>query len=182
VFLLLPKAFEDIYGTEDRAAISACVRIDKTVISPEAYHASQTVWPEVEIIFSGWGMVPMDEAFFRRFPRLKVVFYAAGTVREFVTEAFWQREVLLTNAAAANAVPVAEFTLSQILFSLKHGWSKSLYIRRHKKFPPGFYPPGAYRSTVALLSLGEIGTMVAERQKPWGCGSCRWKKPSRFPT
>jgi phosphoglycerate dehydrogenase-like enzyme len=120
-------------------------------------------WPEVEMILSGWGMVPMDEVFFRRFPKLKVVFYAAGTVRGFVTEAFWKRDVLLTNAASANAVPVCEYTLSQVLFALKHGWQKSLYIRRHRKYPAWGGVPGAYQSTIGLLSLGEIGRLVAQR-------------------
>ena len=104
----------------------------------------------------------MDNDFFRRFPKLKVVFYAAGTVRGFVTDAFWQRGILLTNAGVANAVPVCEFTLSQILFALKHGWQKALYIRKHCKFPR-YNAPGAYQSTVGLISLGEIGRLVADR-------------------
>jgi len=105
----------------------------------------------------------MDEIFFRRFPRLKVVFYGAGTVRPFVTDAFWQRHVRLTNAAAANAVPVSDFTLSQILFTLKHGWQQAFYIRKHGKFPPRERMPGTYQTTVGLISLGMIGRLVAER-------------------
>jgi phosphoglycerate dehydrogenase-like enzyme len=84
-------------------------------------------------------------------------------VRALVTDAFWRHEIQLTNAGAANAIPVCEYTLSQILFALKHGWQKALYIRKHKKFPPGYHAPGAYQSTVGLISLGEIGRLMAER-------------------
>jgi phosphoglycerate dehydrogenase-like enzyme len=152
-----------MYGPEERAAIAARVSVDPYVITPQIYQSTSDTWPEVEMLFTGWGMVTMDEAFFRRFPKLKAVFYAAGTVRAIVTDAFWERGILLTNAAAANAVPVCEYTLSQILFALKHGWQKALYIRRHHKYPSNNGAPGAYQSTVGLVSLGEIGRLVAER-------------------
>ena len=163
VYLMAAEAFDSVYGPEDRKAIASQVKILDEVISPQAYRASSEVWPEVEMIFSGWGMVPMDESFFRRFPKVKMVFYGAGTVRSFVTDAFWRRKVRLTNAAAANAVPVSEFTISQILFALKHGLQQMWFIRKHGKFPPSYLLPGAYQTTVGLISIGRIGRLVAER-------------------
>jgi phosphoglycerate dehydrogenase-like enzyme len=163
LYLLTGDAFDQVYASEDRAAISSRVHTLDQLITPQDYQASSEIWPEVEMIFSGWGMVPMDEAFFRRFPKLKVVFYAAGTVRSFVTDAFWRRKIRLTHAAAANAVPVSEFTLSQILFALKQGWRQALFIREHRKFPPQYLPPGAYQTTVGIISLGMIGRLVAQR-------------------
>lgn len=163
VYILAEEAFDFVYGPEERAAVSARVRAQEQLITPGDYHASTEVWPDVEMIFCGWGMVPMDEDFYRRFPKVKVVFYAAGTVRSIVTDLFWRNKTRLTNAAAANAVPVSEFTVSQILFALKHGWQHALHIRKHRKFPPPSVPAGAYHSTVGIISLGEIGRLVAER-------------------
>jgi len=163
VYLMAAEAFDSVYGPEDRKAIASQVKILDQVISPQAYRASSETWPNVEMIFSGWGMVPMDESFFRRFPKVKMVFYGAGTVRSFVTDAFWRRKVRLTNAAAANAVPVSEFTIAQILFALKHGWQQMWFIRKHGKFPPPYLLPGAYQTTVGLISIGRIGRLVAER-------------------
>ena len=163
VYFLAEEVFEQIYGSEDRTIISSRVKTCRQLITPQDYQDSSTTWPEVEMIFSGWGMVPMDEVFFQRFPKLKVVFYAAGTVKGFVTDGFWRRNIRLTNAAAANAVPVSEFTISQIFFALKHGWQQALFIRKHGKFPPCHVTPGAYQTTVGLISLGVIGRLVAER-------------------
>ena len=163
LYIVAPEAFDFVYGPEERASIAARIPATGPLIAPQEYHASTGIWPGVEMIFTGWGMVPMDEDFFRRFPNLKIVFYAAGTVRAIATDAFWKRKVRLTNAAAANAVPVAEFTLSQILFALKQGWQKALYIRQHRKFPPYHLPAGAYQTTVGIVSLGAIGRLVAER-------------------
>jgi len=163
LYLLAGEVFDQIYGIEERAAIETRVKTSNLLITPQHYRESTESWPEIEIIFSGWGMVPMDEAFFQRFPKLKVVFYGAGTVRGFVTDEFWRHKIRLTNAASANAVPVSEYTISQILFALKHGWQQALFIRERHKFPPQYHPPGAYKTTVGLISLGMIGSLVAER-------------------
>jgi phosphoglycerate dehydrogenase-like enzyme len=156
-------SFDSVYGPDDRAEIATRVVNTGRLLTSEEYHATSEVWPDVEVLFSGWGMVPMDEAFFERMPRLRIVFYAAGTVRGFVTDLVWQRNIRLVNAAAANAVPVSEFTLSQILFSLKHGWRQALSARKMGRFPDLTAMPGGYQSTIGLISLGTIGRMVAER-------------------
>ena len=74
------------------------------------------------MILSGWGMAKMDEAFLAAAPKLKAVFYGAGSIRYFMTDAAWDRGILVTSAYAANAIPTAEFALAQILYALKRGW------------------------------------------------------------
>ncbi len=106
-------------------------------------------------------MVPVDEEFLRRFPALRVIFYGAGSVRNIVTEAFWQRNIVLTSAVSINAIPVAEFSLSQILYCLKRGWQHASAVRKQRRFQR-LPSPGSYRSVVGLIGLGEIGRRVAE--------------------
>jgi phosphoglycerate dehydrogenase-like enzyme len=62
---------------------------------------------------------------------------------------------------AANAIPTAEFALSQILYALKRGWYCALAIKREGRYPPRGPVPGAYGSEVGLISLGMIGSYVA---------------------
>jgi phosphoglycerate dehydrogenase-like enzyme len=78
-----------------------------------------------------------------------------------MTDAAWDRGILVTSAYAANAIPTAEYALSQILFSLKRGWYHALEIERTGRYPKRAKVPGAYRSTVGLVSLGMIGSHVA---------------------
>ncbi len=163
LYLMTDAVFDDVYGPEERASLAARVAIPDRLITPQHYRGSTETWPEVEVLFSGWGMVPMDEVFFQRLPNLKVVFYAAGTVKDLVTDIFWQRKIRLTSAASANAVPVSEFTLSQILFALKHGWQEAISVRKHRRWPAPAFKPGAYQTTVGLISLGSIGRLVAEK-------------------
>ena len=72
------------------------------------------------MIFSGWGGPEMDDEFLDAAPNLKVVFYGAGSFKWMVNDYFWERGLKITSAKVANGIPVSEFTLSQILFSLKH--------------------------------------------------------------
>ena len=51
----------------------------------------RTVLAEADVILSGWGMAVMDEAFLAAAPKLKAVFYGAGSIRGFATDAAWER-------------------------------------------------------------------------------------------
>lgn len=121
--------------------------------------------PAAEVIFSTWGMVKLDEAFLDDHPNLKAVFYGAGTVRGFVGEASWRRGIRIFSAALANAVPVAEFTVGQILLGLKQ--TASLRIREAAQWkashPVKMRMQGNYRTRVGLISYGAIARLVREK-------------------
>ena len=163
LFFLCSRTFNDLYGSGEQAALAKRVPIGSSLVTEENYRSSTRTWPGVDILFSGWGMTPCDAGFLERFPDLKIIFYAGGTIRYFMTEAFWERGLRITAATMANAIPVSEYALAQILFGLKQGWQKSLYIRRHRYYPPLSLPPGAHGSVVGLISLGTIGRLVAKR-------------------
>lgn len=111
----------------------------------------------VEVIFSTWGMPQIGA---NDFPSLRAVFYAAGTVKDFA-EDLLTRNVMVVSAAAANAAPVAEYTLGQILFALKRGWLQVRHLREVRQWQ-ALPSPGAYKSTVGVISLGLIGRKVCK--------------------
>jgi phosphoglycerate dehydrogenase-like enzyme len=125
------------------------------------------VLAEVEVILSGWGAPAMDAAFLEAAPNLRVVLYGAGSIRRVATQALWNRGVRIASAYAANAVPVTEYALAAILFSLKRGWHFAFSAQREKALPGQSQVPGAYGSTVGLVSLGMVGRLVRERLRPF---------------
>ncbi len=164
LYLLDDEAFPEVFGHAEQQALAASFDF----VTPGPVHDLAKVAPadlaRVEVIFSGWGVPPMDAAFLARLPRLRVVFHAAGTVKTFVTPALWAHGVRVTGAAQANAIPVAEFTLSQVIFALKHGWQRVAEVRAQRQFRKSDPTmAGIYGSTVGLLSLGHTGRLVAER-------------------
>ncbi len=122
---------------------------------------------DVEIIFSGWNAPVMDDAFLKAAPKLRAVFYGAGSTRYFATEAFWKRDIVLTSAAEANAIPVAEYTMSVIVLSLKHFWRLSKHTKNDGAWDPTRPVPGGYRSTVGLVSLGMVARKTLELLRPF---------------
>ena len=125
---------------------------------------------EVETIFSTWGMPALSEEDIARvFPNLKEIFYAAGTVQAFARP-YMARGVRIFSAWAANAVPVAEFTLAQILLANKGFFQLDGIYRREgfkaaRDYADRFY--GNYHNCVGLLGAGMVGKKVIELLKPF---------------
>jgi len=167
IYILNTDAYNIIYGMSERADIGELVNM----VAPQQTSESITAHPElladVDIIFSGWGMARLNKDFLTAAPNLKAVFYSAGSIRGFATNAAWDRGIIICSAWAANAVPVSEYTLAQILFSLKRGWHHALTIKRGQRWMKQTAVPGAYDSTVGIISLGMIGRLVVERLRPF---------------
>jgi len=167
VYVLDAGAFEQIYGPAERADIAELLEICGPPQTAESIRENMHLLAEADVILSGWGAPHMDESFLAAAPRLKAVFYGAGSISRLVSEAFWGRGILVTSAYAANAVPVAEYALAMILFSLKRGWHFAMSIEREKAYPARTKVPGCYGSTVGIVSLGMIGRKLCELLRPF---------------
>ena len=162
-----PKALEKIYGEEERAAVAGLADVYAPLQTGNSVAKNPGVLAEAEVILSGWGAPAMDGGFLAAAPNLRVVFYGAGSIRRVATPAFWERVLRITSAYAANAVPVSEYALAAILFSLKRGWHFAFSAQREKALPRQGQVSGAYGSTVGLVSLGMVGRLVRERLRPF---------------
>ena len=124
---------------------------------------------ECEVAFATWGMLKLSEEEIKKYlPKLKFVFYAAGTVQYFA-KPFLNCGVRVFSAFAANAVPVAEYTVSQIILA-----SKGFYqgAKRYRLALPASFihtqkSRGNFDIKVGLAGLGSIGSMVAESLKAY---------------
>jgi phosphoglycerate dehydrogenase-like enzyme len=165
LYLLDERAFNLIYTPAIRQQIEQLVEIVTPPQTGESIAASPSILKEVELIFTGWGCPVFDEDILAHAPNLKVIFYGAGSIRYLVTEAFWKRDIQITTAYRANDIPVSEFTLAQIILSLKRYWQHIQNVREKKEWWEHLPVAGTYQSTVGLISLGMIGSMVAEKLK-----------------
>lgn len=123
---------------------------------------------DISAIFSSWGSAKYSKELLDYMPNLEVIYYGAGTMKTILTGEVWKREICVTTANSVNAMPVAEYTLSQILFSLKNGWLNVRKYRQNRNFDFGKQLSlGAYRQTVGIISLSQIGRRVIELLKPF---------------
>ncbi|NQU43194.1 hydroxyacid dehydrogenase [bacterium] len=165
--LYATNSFEAIYPPEVRAGIEELVSLVGPPQGAKVLEAAPELLPETQIILSGWGPPVLDEAFLKAAPNLEAVFYGAGSVRGMLTDAFWERDIVICSAWGANAVPVAEYTVSQILFCLKWGYRAMRSYRPEHRAERSKDVPGAYGSVVGLIGLGMIGRLVAEKLRPF---------------
>lgn len=133
-------------------------------------------WRDVEVVIGGWGMPVLDADFLNRAPKLKAVFYAAGSVRGFMTDAAWERGIVVSTAAAANSATTAEFCVGEIIFSLKHGWRFVRDARAGWRTAYHYLPlvPGLVGSRVGLVSFGRVAQRVAELLRPFAMEVVAW--------
>lgn len=158
LYILEAESLDVIYGPEEKRDLEMMVEFCGKPETGESIRKNLGVLENVEVIFSGWGGPIMDEEFLAAAPKLRGFFYGAGSIRRMTTEAFWRRGIAITSAYAANAVPVAEYTLGVILLSLKNFWSYARRTRNGEGWDGAHRRdvPGAFGSTVGFISCGMI--------------------------
>lgn len=122
---------------------------------------------DCEIAFSTWGMPQFTKEEIEKYmPKLKAVFYSAGTVQYFAGP-FLESGVRVFSAFAANAVPVAEYTFAQITLAAKGYFQSEKYyhILPMRSLAFANASTGNFGCKVGLVGLGTIGKMVAEKLK-----------------
>lgn len=152
--------FPDVYGDQERAALEKHLRIGAPPLAPG--DLTPSLLADVEVIVTAWGGPQLTPELLESAPRLGLVLYGAGSVRSIVTPESWARGVRVTTANSVIASSVAEFTLAQVLYALKHGWRYVLGARfGAKSLPRATNEPGAAGSVVGLMSLGATGQATA---------------------
>lgn len=128
------------------------------------------LFKDAKYIFSTWGMPLFTEEEIKEYlPSLKCVFYAAGTVQAFARP-FLNCGVKVFSAWAANAVPVAEYTVAQIILSNKGFYNLSAltsngnYDYARKEFQNY---KGNYNVKVGIIGAGTIGSLVIKMLKAY---------------
>lgn len=123
-----------------------------------------------EILLTGWGCPSLDAEVLAHAPALCAVVHAAGTVKNHVTPACFERGLRVSCAAAANALPVAEYTLAAILFANKRVFRLQQRYRELRGWrlwsdeAPGL---GNLDKVVGIVGASRIGRRLVELLRPF---------------
>ena len=165
IFLGSTKHIPTVYDKDLIAYLRGDAQICETIFSKSDVLENPAQFAETEFIFSTWGMPQFEEEEIRRLlPALKCVFYGAGTVQEFARP-FLACGVRVFSAWAANAVPVAEMAVAQIVLANKGFFLTSRVFREQ-----GYRPArntykrcrGNYGEAVGIIGAGMVGKKVIE--------------------
>lgn len=152
---------ERVYGAGRRRRIEELARCHGEIVTTGNIERHAPDLGEVEAVFSTWGMPVLSEGQFACLPKLRAVFFAAGSVQGFARP-YLERGITVVSAWAANAIPVAEYTLAQILLANKGYFRNTREARLQIEEANAFVGAGNFETTVALLGAGQIGRKVIE--------------------
>jgi phosphoglycerate dehydrogenase-like enzyme len=124
---------------------------------------------EAEVLLTCWGAPTVDAKALADAPRLRAIVHAAGTIKSLVGPECWERGIVVSSGADANAVPVAEYALSMILLTGKRVFDAAHDYHRAGARPakPSDGQTGNYRRTVGLVSASRVGRRVADLLRPF---------------
>ncbi len=163
-------ALPRVYTPETLERLRSLVDLQPGFLTERDLEARAVELSQAEILFSTWGMPALSsERIAQALPRLEAVFYGAGSVQYFARP-FLKNRVRVFSAWAANAVPVAEYTVAQIVLAGKGFYQAMRRYERQGREASAAYAdalPGNYGIRVGILGAGMIGRMVLERLRAY---------------
>ena len=147
------------------ARLTTVADCDTELVVTDFATAPAAVLAGADALLTGWGCPRIDAAVLDRMPRLRLVAHAAGTVKGHVDPVCWERGIAVTTAAAANALPVVEFALAQILLAGKDLLGATARYASGTPRPPheDELLVGNYGRVVGIIGASTIGRGVLER-------------------
>lgn len=119
--------------------------------------------PGVHVIIASWGLPNLDDNVIAQADRLKLVAYGAGSVRRFVSPAFWRAGIKLSHAAFRIADSVAEFSLLMAMMGLRRPQDFDRQLKAGEPWPKsrGMSLLEIHGRKVGLLGMGYVGRRSA---------------------
>ena len=136
VLAMAPALTPDLFTPEHHARLATLAELpDPQPLTRFDDARAAPLLARAEILLTAWGSPRIDAAVLARAPRLAAIIHAAGTVKGHVDPLCFERGVRVSSAAAANAVPVAEFTLAAILLAGKRAFRLQRRYARGAQLP-----------------------------------------------
>ncbi|MBS1907788.1 MAG: hydroxyacid dehydrogenase [Actinobacteria bacterium] len=159
---MAPEAFPFVFTDDDVRRLTGLVDIDPSQILTSFEQVAPGELGQVELLLTGWGAPALGARELDAMPNLRGVVHWGGGVA-FLDAAAAQRGVAVSSARAANAIPVAEFTVAMIVLAAKDAfWASRRYSQQQRRIDREAELPhaGLYGTTVGIVGASSIGARV----------------------
>jgi len=85
--------------------------------------------PPADACITSWGVAQLDADVLAAASRLRAMAHMGGSVKRFVSDALWEREIQVTTAGVRLAIDVAETTLGLMIVGMKRIWPLGQHVR-----------------------------------------------------
>ena len=164
---MIPGVETQLFTPDARAELESIVEL-VTPAPVDLAGLDDDVLGGIEVVVGSWGCNVLDGDLLARMPKLRLLAYAAGTVKATVTPETWEHGVVVSSSAAANAVPVAEFTVAAIVMIAKDVFRvRDRHRQLRGREPVAPIGPaadvGARGLKIGVIGASSIGQLVIER-------------------
>ncbi len=162
--------FYEIYSDEVLTKLCDLLDIKVELIDTNHLAEHRAELADVEFLFSFWGLSPISVADIKTYlPKVRMLFYAGGRVDRFEAP-FRACGIGIVSAIGVHAIPVAEFTVAEILMANK-GAFLCREVLRSEGYPAArrhaYQYEGNLNSRVGVLGVGNVGRLVIEYLRPF---------------
>jgi Phosphoglycerate dehydrogenase and related dehydrogenases len=163
ILAMSERSLADVFSAD------ALARLERTVqlIGPRPVRdfrslPARDALHRAEIMITGWNAPTVDAAVVDAAPRLAAIVHSAGTVKTFLADDVFRRGIRVSSSAAANAIPVAEFTFASIVFGLKRAgrFAAQLRTTHSTRDTSGMPALGTNDVTIGLVGASRVGREV----------------------
>ncbi|MFJ2217169.1 hydroxyacid dehydrogenase [Streptomyces sp. NPDC101062] len=170
LFAMSAENLPKLFPPDALARLRASVDIDPTLVA-EDFHDPRVAdaLARAEVLITGWGSPAIDTGVLEAAPGLRAVLHSAGSVKSLITPGCWERGLVVSSAADANALPVAEYTLGMIMLVGKGLLAARERYRADRTFTLAEVIPGIgnYGRRIGIVGASRIGRRVIELLRPF---------------
>jgi phosphoglycerate dehydrogenase-like enzyme len=159
----MPDVIDEVFPADVRRRLRYLVEIDtgrslEDFGTPEARRRLS----DVEILVTGWGCPVIDGSVLDATPKLRAIVHAAGSVKEVIAGACWERGIVVSSAADANARPVAEYTIAMCVLTAKRAFrlARAYAAGDDVHAYQAGRSPALTGATVGVIGASRIGRIV----------------------
>jgi phosphoglycerate dehydrogenase-like enzyme len=117
--------------------------------------------PPADACITSWEVAPLDADVMAAAPRLRAMAHMGSSVKRFVSEAVWARNVRVTSAGLALAVDVAETTLGLMIVGMKRVWPLAQHVREGGWRETPWWPARElFGKEVGIIGASNVGRHV----------------------
>ena len=119
--------------------------------------------PGIDAVIASWGLAKLTPEVLATADTLRIVAYSAGSVKGFITDAVYERGIVVSHAASRIADSVAEFSLLLAMMGLRRPQDLDRQMKTGEAWPKSRDLP-LYEIAgrkVGLLGMGYVGRRAA---------------------
>ena len=110
---------------------------------------------------TSWDVAQLDADVLAGAPRLVAMAHMGSSVKRFVSDAVWERDIHVTSAGHALAVDVAETTLGMMIVGMKRIWPLGQHVREGGWRETSWWPAREmFGKQIGIIGASNVGRHV----------------------